>query len=78
MLLNFVGVLSAKAIIKGWRLAVLVIVLFTAIATPAADVVSMFLLAIPMVVLYFAACGSRLHARPPGREDAATLDANFA
>jgi sec-independent protein translocase protein TatC len=30
-------------------------VLFCAIATPAVDVISMFLLAIPMVVLYFAA-----------------------
>lgn len=57
VLLNFVGVLSAKAIVKGWRIAVLVIILFTAIATPAADLVSMFLLAIPMVVLYFAAAG---------------------
>jgi sec-independent protein translocase protein TatC len=41
--------------LKGWRIAILVIVLFTAIATPAADIVSMFLLAIPMVLLYFAA-----------------------
>jgi sec-independent protein translocase protein TatC len=32
-----------------------VIVLFTAIATPSADVVSMFMLAIPMVLLYFTA-----------------------
>lgn len=60
VLLNFVGVLTAEAIIKGWRIAVLVIVLFTAIATPAADVLSMFLLAIPMVVLYFAAAGIAL------------------
>jgi sec-independent protein translocase protein TatC len=55
VLLNFVGVLSATAIIKGWRIAILLIFLFTAIATPAADVISMFLLAIPMVVLYFTA-----------------------
>ncbi len=55
VLLNFVGVLQGKTILKGWRWAVLAIVLFTAIATPAADVVSMFLLAIPMVVLYFSA-----------------------
>jgi sec-independent protein translocase protein TatC len=54
VLLNFVGVLSAKAILKGWRIAVLVITLFCAIATPAVDVTSMFLLAIPMVALYFA------------------------
>lgn len=57
VLLNFAGVLSAAAILRGWRIAILAIVLFTAIATPAADVVSMFLLAIPMVVLYFLAAG---------------------
>jgi sec-independent protein translocase protein TatC len=55
VLLNFVGVLSAKSIIKSWRVAILIICLFTAIATPAADVVSMFLLAIPMILLYFIA-----------------------
>ena len=55
VLLNFVGVLTAQAILKGWRIAILVITLFCAIATPAVDVISMFLLAIPMVVLYFAA-----------------------
>ena len=64
VLLNFVGVLSAKTILKGWRIAILVICLFTAIATPAADVVSMFLLAIPMVILYFAAVGiATIHDR---------------
>jgi sec-independent protein translocase protein TatC len=57
VLFNFAGLLSAQSIIKSWRIAVLVITLFTAIATPAADVLSMFLLAIPMVMLYFAAAG---------------------
>lgn len=55
VLLNLIGVLSAAAIIKGWRIAILLITLFTALATPAADVISMFLLAIPMVILYFSA-----------------------
>lgn len=55
VLLNFAGVISARSIIRSWRMAILIIMLFTAIATPAADVLSMFLLAIPMVVLYFAA-----------------------
>ena len=55
VLLNFVGVLQGRTILKGWRWAILAITLFTAIATPAADVISMFLLAIPMVILYFAA-----------------------
>ena len=57
VLLNFIGILSAAAILKGWRIAVLVITLFCAIATPAVDVISMLLLAIPMVILYFAAIG---------------------
>lgn len=57
VLLNFVGILSAKAIFSGWRIAILGIVLFAAITTPAADVMSMFLLAGPMIVLYFLAGG---------------------
>ncbi|MCC7128373.1 MAG: twin-arginine translocase subunit TatC [Microbacteriaceae bacterium] len=57
VILNFIGIVSAKAILKGWRIAILLITLFTAIATPAADVFSMFLLAIPMVALYFLAVG---------------------
>lgn len=64
VLLNFVGILTAKSIIKSWRIAILMICLFTAIATPAADVISMFLLAIPMVVLYFtAALIAHIHDR---------------
>ncbi|TFC27879.1 twin-arginine translocase subunit TatC [Cryobacterium sp. TMT2-18-3] len=68
VLLNLAGVISAQSIIKSWRIAVLLITLFTAIATPAADVISMFLLAIPMVVLYFAAYGiAYLHDRRAAR-----------
>lgn len=57
VLLNFIGILSAKGIIAGWRWAILAITLFTAIATPGADVVAMILLAIPMVALYFLSYG---------------------
>jgi sec-independent protein translocase protein TatC len=85
VLLNFVGVLRAKAILKGWRWAVLAIVVFTAIATPAADISSMMLLALPMTVLYFVAIGiSFLHDRQVDRRkaaeelDAATADATAA
>jgi sec-independent protein translocase protein TatC len=64
VVLNFVGVLEARSIIKGWRVAIIIIALFTAIATPAADVVSMVILAIPMVVLYFIAAGiATIHDR---------------
>lgn len=65
VLLNFIGILSAKSILKGWRVAVIAIVVFTALVTPSADVVSMFVLAIPMVALYFAAgFVAHLHDRP--------------
>jgi sec-independent protein translocase protein TatC len=57
VLFNAIGVLSAKAIIGGWRWAIVVISVFTALVTPAADVVSMVLLAIPMIILYFIAAG---------------------
>lgn len=78
VLLNFAGVLSAHSIIKGWRIAILVITLFTATATPAADIVSMFLLAIPMVMLYFAAYGiAYLHDRRVEKKSQA-LDAELA
>jgi sec-independent protein translocase protein TatC len=64
VLLNFAGIISAASIIKSWRIAILVIVLFTAFATPSADIVSMFMLAIPMIGLYFAAYGiAALHDR---------------
>jgi sec-independent protein translocase protein TatC len=64
VLLNFMGILSAVSILKAWRWAILVIIIFCAIATPSADVLSMFLLAIPIIVLYFIAIGvAYLHDR---------------
>lgn len=75
VLLDFTGVLSGKAILKGWKIAILAITIFTGIATPAADLISMFLLAVPMVVLYFAAVGiSLVHDRRKARRDAAFLE----
>lgn len=53
--LNFAGIMSGRAILKGWRAAVLIATLFAAVATPGADIFSMLLLAGIMVVLYFAA-----------------------
>jgi sec-independent protein translocase protein TatC len=70
-------VLTGKAILRGWRWAVLAITLFTAIATPAADVISMFLLAIPMVVLYFGAVAVALvHDRWATKRQAALYAEN--
>ncbi|MBU4465593.1 MAG: twin-arginine translocase subunit TatC [Actinobacteria bacterium] len=60
VLLNVAGVISGMAILRGWRVAILVITVFAAAATPAADITSMLILAGMLVVLYFAAAGVSL------------------
>ncbi len=57
VLLNVIGLLSASSIIRGWRIAIVAISIFAALATPAADVISMFILAVPLIALYFLAYG---------------------
>lgn len=72
--LNVAGVMSGRAILRGWRVAVLVATIFAALATPAADVVSMLLLAGILVVLFFAAAAlSLLFDHRRSRRDAALL-----
>jgi sec-independent protein translocase protein TatC len=74
--LNLAGIMSGKAILKAWRVAVVVAVVVAAIATPPADVVSTFLLAGILVVLFFAAAGlSLLFDRRRAKRDEATLGA---
>lgn len=74
VLLNFIGVLRGQSILKSWRVAILVIILFAGIATPAADLMSMFLLAVPIVILYFAAAGvAILHDRRVDKRQAREL-----
>ncbi|WP_159500141.1 twin-arginine translocase subunit TatC [Microbacterium sp. 18062] len=64
VLLNLLGVLPARTIARGWRVAVVAIVVFSAIATPAADVLSMFFVAIPMAALFGGALAiAHLHDR---------------
>lgn len=75
VMLNFIGVLSGKAILKSWRVAVLIIVLFAAITTPAADLMSMFLLAAPITLLFFIATGiALLHDRRVAKRRKAEFD----
>lgn len=58
--LNVAGVMSGRAILKGWRWAILIATVFAALATPAADVISMLMLAGILIVLFFAAAGLSL------------------
>jgi sec-independent protein translocase protein TatC len=53
VLLNAVGTLSGRTILKGWRPAVFLISLIGALATPVSDPISMFLLMIPLLVFYY-------------------------
>jgi sec-independent protein translocase protein TatC len=70
--LNMAGIMSGRAILKGWRVAVIVATAFAALATPAADVVSMLMLAGILVVLFFAAAGlSMLFDRGKAKRDKA-------
>ncbi len=72
VMLNFARVMSASTIIRGWRWAILAITAFTAIATPAADVLSMILLALPMIGLYFlAAAIAVLHDKRVAKRESA-------
>ena len=73
--LNFARVITGRGILKGWRFAVLGILLFTAAATPTVDVMSMFLLAGPMVVLYFVSIGiAMLNDRRVAKREASFMD----
>ena len=60
VLLNFANLLTGKSILKGWRLAVFIIAFVSALATPTADPMSMFLLMAPLTALYFIAVGISL------------------
>ena len=53
--LNAVGVMPASRLIKGWRVAVVLIFVFAAVATPTADPFTMFVFAAPLTILYFVA-----------------------
>jgi len=57
VMLNFAGVITAQNIIKSWRMAVFISAVVGAIATPVAEPMAMFLLMVPLLILYFLAAG---------------------
>lgn len=52
VVLNVMGVLPATTIARSWRGMTISIVVFSALVTPAADLLSMFLIAVPMLGLF--------------------------
>jgi sec-independent protein translocase protein TatC len=55
--LNVAHILPARVMLKGWRVAVMLIFVFAAMMTPTPDAWTMLVLALPMVGLFFAAVG---------------------
>lgn len=70
--LNLAGIMSGRAILKGWRVAILIATVFAGLATPAADIVSMLILMGILTLLFFAAAGvSMLFDRRRHKRDTA-------
>jgi sec-independent protein translocase protein TatC len=55
--LNVAHILPARIMLKGWRIAVILIFVFSAMMTPTPDAWTMLALAGPMIALFFAAVG---------------------
>jgi len=55
--LNVAHVLPARIMLKGWRIAVMLIFVFAAMMTPTPDAWTMLVLALPMVGFFYAAVG---------------------
>lgn len=82
--LNMVGVVSGKQILKAWRITVFLVCLFAAMAAPGGDALSMFYLAVPLLLLFFVAIGlcllndKRRARRTAAREAAVDATADTA
>ncbi len=69
------GFVNAKALLRGWRFAILGIAILAAAVTPTIDPVNMGLVMLPMIVLYFISIGlaaiagrgriKKTHSDPP-------------
>ena len=53
--LSMVGALSSAAMLRVWRPAVAVIIVVAAVVTPSQDPISLFAMAVPLWIFYFAA-----------------------
>jgi sec-independent protein translocase protein TatC len=83
VLLNFGGVLTGQRMLGWWRGMVLGITIFSALATPSTDPLTMLALAVPIWLLYFVAAVISLlndrrraarNASGPADDEAADLD----
>ncbi|WP_432574720.1 twin-arginine translocase subunit TatC [Kineococcus sp. SYSU DK005] len=76
--LNFAGLVSGRAILKQWRIVVFLCFVFAAIFTPTPDALTMIVMALPLILLFFVAIGvciwnDKRRARREGRSEFADL-----
>ncbi len=72
VLLNLVGILSYRRLLRWQRMAIFLIFVFAAVATPSQDPISMCMLAIPMCLLFEGAVlVAWIHDRRKDRREAA-------
>ena len=74
VMLTKVGIVEGRTWFGGWRVAVLLSFAFGAIATPTGDAISMLVLAIPIVALYFIAVGVTIRIDKRAAKRAAAED----
>lgn len=60
VLLNFAGILTGKRLVSWWRWIIMIILVFSAIATPTGDPINLALLAGPILILVLIAVGISL------------------
>jgi sec-independent protein translocase protein TatC len=73
--LSMVGILSSGAMMRAWRPAVAIIIVVAAVVTPSQDPISLFAMAVPMWIFYFAAAGvARVFIEPARARRRAELE----
>jgi sec-independent protein translocase protein TatC len=65
--LSMVGALSSSAMLRAWRPAAAVIIVAAAVITPSQDPISLFAMAVPMWLFYFAAAAIARYLIEPRR-----------
>lgn len=77
--LNAVGVIRGATYLKAWRFTILGVTIVSAMAAPGSDVMSMFFLGVPLLVLYFGAIGlCMVNDKRRDRRDAKKVDETAA
>jgi sec-independent protein translocase protein TatC len=77
--LNAVGIIRGATYLKAWRFTILGVTIVSAMAAPGSDVMSMFFLGVPLLVLYFGAIGlCMVNDKRRDRRDAKKVDETAA